>query len=279
MFELFNVINMAIKHEALYYRLTDNTEQIAVLEDRWGSRMDNLQKVMKDVDDEIVNGANAQMETDFDENVVALKNGDNQVMAENLYTFFSEKYYWQDWVVLLYSKSVAGFDNHAYNYCDDNTVFRKRLGSGVDKTIYMFHIDKASGSWMTKTQAKNILKTGPFTYKSTCYKNVNGRNSGSTSYSCNKPQEDLAKTIDAVKSDLKMCSITKGVVILKKNKGYGISPKVANRIRGHFVKSEFNAFVIGPFGSSSPQESVDGVSSKCLLSYLLWVCTLFCYHV
>ncbi|XP_066912653.1 uncharacterized protein [Clytia hemisphaerica] len=253
MFELFNVINMGIKHEALYYRLKDDTEQIDVLADRWATRMNNLQNVMKAIDDEIVKGAKEQMETDLDENVVELKNNDNQVMSENLYTFFSEKYYWKDWVVIVYSKSVKGHDNHAYSYCSNNAVFRMRLGNGVDKTMYLFHIDKASGSWMTKTQAKNILKTGPYTYKDTCYH-------GRVRYTCDRPQNDLSKTIDAVKDDLKVCSVTKGIVILKKDKGYGIAPKVANRIRGHFLKGEFNAFVIGPWGSSSPQESVEGVT-------------------
>lgn len=255
MFELFNVISMGIKHEALYYKLKNDTIQIEVLETRWESRMDNLQKIMKDIDNQIVSNANNQMETDFDNEIANFKNNGNSDMATNLYNWFKEKYYWQDWLILVYSSSVKGYDNHAYSYCGSNTVFRKRLGGGVDKTIYMFHVNKASGSWMSKGMAKNRLARGKYTKTGYCYR---GTGRYRQRYECQVAITDLSKPIDEVKPDLKVCGVTKGIVILKKTKSYGIAGD--DRIKAHSNQQFFNAFAVGPYGSSSPQESVEGYS-------------------
>uniref|UniRef100_A0A7M5WU20 Uncharacterized protein n=1 Tax=Clytia hemisphaerica TaxID=252671 RepID=A0A7M5WU20_9CNID len=112
---------------------------------------------------------------------------------------------------------------------------------------------------MTKSKASKILSTGPYTYKGKCYKYEWFFFSRyRKSYSCDKPQKDLAKTRDAVRGELKVCSITKAIVMLKKKHSYGIVGD--DRIKVHLKKGDFNAFAVGPYGSSSAQESVEGYS-------------------
>merc|ERR1712048_677230 len=106
-----------------------------------------------------------------------------------------------------------------------------------------------------KSGAKTKLKAGPYTETGTCYK-YEGRSRAS--YSCPVATEHLDKVIDAVKPNLKVCGVTKGIVIIKKSKNAGVAGD--DRIKAHVVKSGFNAYAIGPYGASSPQESVEGYS-------------------
>jgi len=250
MFEMFNVITMGVKHESLKYALQGDPTQIDILNSRWESRMDTLQQTMKDIDNQLVNDANNRMELDFEEEIPNLKDNNKTIMAGNLYDWFSAKFYWQDWLVLVYSKDVKGKDNHAYVNCKSQTVFRKRH-SGSGKTVYLFHIDKARGSWMTKAMATNELKGRRYSWTETC-------RSGRRRYTCTKTASDLTKIVDAIRPDVKVCSITKGVVILRKTKSYGIHGD--GRILSHYSQAYFNVFAVGMYGASSPQESVEGYS-------------------
>ena len=61
----------------------------------------------------------------------------------------------------------------------------------------MFHIDKAHGSWMTKTMATDELKGRRLSWIDTCVK-------GRRRYTCVKKASDLPKIVDAIKPDVKV---------------------------------------------------------------------------
>ena len=168
MLDTFNLLQMAIKHDILYHKLINEPGQVEIREEKWAKNLDTLQTYMVNIDKQIVNNAANQIETDFYSEIVNERDKDEQRMANNLYDWFSAKYYWKEWMVLVVEK-VSGWSNHAYKYCRGHTVFELRYSKAYDKTILMVHVDKASGTYLTEDEAIRSLRSNrPYEYWGTC---------------------------------------------------------------------------------------------------------------
>ena len=106
------------------------------------------------------------------------------------------------------------FFNNVF-FLSSHVRLRLDIGNKKSKTIYMFHVNKASGSWMTKSKASSLLVSEPsaYTKDGTCKKENNcARGTCYTYYNCQVRETDLRKTMAVVKPKMHTCGLTKGIV-------------------------------------------------------------------
>ena len=87
---------MGVKHEFLYYKLTNQTRQFVTSQSRWENRMNNLNKIMKDIDKQVWRMAGKQIDSEFKTEMKKYEKDDIDTTAKHLYDFFKSKYYWKD---------------------------------------------------------------------------------------------------------------------------------------------------------------------------------------
>ena len=229
---------MGVKHELLYYKLTNQTRQFVTSQSRWENRMKNLNKIMKDIDKKVCKMAGKQIDSDFKTEMKMYEKYNIETTAKQLFDTFRSKYYWKDWFVIAYSGKLTGIHDHEVYHCNGNSQFIVRTGSGDGKTVLMVYVDKASGSSLTKNEVKDVLRKRISRYH--------------TSY---------PYLLTDIKHNIKFCSITKGILVIRRERSaykyYG-----DERIVAKFQYQHSLLFAVGSYGI--PSDTTDTNTGKCL---------------
>ena len=146
---LVKLLLMASKLEIAYYELKGYHENSQYYESIWNGRLDDVRRAIKRGDDRIVTESQEQWKRDVEryaiENPAAEMNNDN--FARTLYDFLDRKFYWLDWIVVVYNP-VSGYEKHRISWCRGLKKFRFHgrnfLVSNVPKTKPNIDLNAAS---------------------------------------------------------------------------------------------------------------------------------------
>ncbi|XP_048753956.2 uncharacterized protein LOC125665354 [Ostrea edulis] len=130
----------AVKVNLAYLKLTNRTASYKMEKSEWEKNIKIVLKKVKSVDREVTNAWEDQKYKDLKDLSAQYKDDDNKEFADRLYRFYSEKYYWRDWVVIVYNKmakSWTGKNGHVFKLCGGDEYLenegRNVLTSSVPK--------------------------------------------------------------------------------------------------------------------------------------------------
>lgn len=104
---------------------------------QWRRRFEEIQKKMLQIENEVVSNWYIQAEEDVKKITSDNISLNNKNLMISLYRFLTTKYYWRDWLVVVYNPIIGGIAHHVWE-CDGFHKFRyynrNLLISSVDKS-------------------------------------------------------------------------------------------------------------------------------------------------
>lgn len=83
----------------------------------WVSQMANVTNRMKTIDQTLQDKYHDQASIDIDKLSAEQHSISNDIFSTILYNFLRDKYYWRDWLVIVY-KPILGLHNHTNHACN-----------------------------------------------------------------------------------------------------------------------------------------------------------------
>jgi hypothetical protein len=155
----------AVKVNLAYLKLTNKTSVYNMEKSEWEKSMKEVLQKTKSVDKEVADVWEDQKLKDLKDLSAQYKDDDNKAFASRLYNFYSKKYYWRDWAVIVYNpmaKSSTGKQGHKFKICGGDEYLEKNgrnvLTSSVPKEkakINVGHYVDKLGS--VKTESKVLI--------------------------------------------------------------------------------------------------------------------------
>jgi hypothetical protein len=118
----------AVKVKLAYLKLTNRLGAYHMEKGEWEKNIKAVLKKIKSVDEEVTDAWQYQKRLDLKDLSAQYKNDNNQMFANRLYEFYSKKYYWRDWVVIVYNKmakSWTGKNGHVFKLCGGDEYLEK----------------------------------------------------------------------------------------------------------------------------------------------------------
>lgn len=144
MTSLLNVIVQGVKVQIAYLNMKGENDTYNRID--WEQKLNHLGTSMDEWDIEVKNKWHTQAEKEIDEKLAEYEGSSNSKVAENLYSFLVDKYYWRDWHVLAY-KDIKGYKKHMVKVCPETGYrrFRKHgrnlMVGSVDSNATVFDMD------------------------------------------------------------------------------------------------------------------------------------------
>jgi hypothetical protein len=118
----------AVKVNLAYLKLTNKTGGYKMEKTEWEKNIKAVIEKTKSVDKQVVDAWEDQKFKDLKDLSAQYKDDKNQDFANRLYEFYSKKYYWRDWIVIVYDKmekSWTGKNGHDFNLCGGDEYLEK----------------------------------------------------------------------------------------------------------------------------------------------------------
>ncbi|XP_071155482.1 uncharacterized protein [Mytilus edulis] len=148
------LLTKAVSAELIYERFEYGENYFQTHQVEWTARMRNVTVLMQSIDQEVVSKWYDQASIDTDDLSVKHYGLCNQNFSVILYNFLQEKYYWRDWLVIVYNP-IWGIKTHINYVCDG---YRKYGVHG--RNVAIATVDKSKPSINMKESAEIIMKTG-----------------------------------------------------------------------------------------------------------------------
>ncbi|XP_048752366.2 uncharacterized protein LOC125663955 [Ostrea edulis] len=118
----------AVKVNLAYLKVTKKDASYEMEKTQMDKFIREAAQKIKDVDTEVTNKWTTQRFTDLKDLSAQYKGDNHGQFANRLYSFYTEKYYWREWVVLVYNemkKSWTGKNGHMFNLCGGDEYLQK----------------------------------------------------------------------------------------------------------------------------------------------------------
>ncbi|XP_061197987.1 uncharacterized protein LOC133206074 [Saccostrea echinata] len=156
----------AVKVNLAYLKLTNRTASYKMEQKEWETNIKKVLQKVKEVDKQVTSKWEDQKFQDMKDLSAQYKEDNHEQFAKRLYKFYSEKYYWRDWVVIVYNKmaeSWTGKNGHTFKLCGgdkylekdnrniltssvpkeknkiDKSFYQGKLGSVTTETVVLIH--------------------------------------------------------------------------------------------------------------------------------------------
>ncbi|XP_048741509.1 uncharacterized protein LOC125655306 [Ostrea edulis] len=176
----FGLLVTAVKVNLAFLKLINRKASYKMEKNYWEKGIKEVLEKVKSVDAEVTDAWKDQRFRDLKDLSAQYKDDGNKEFADRLYEFYSEKYYWRDWVVIVYNKmakSWTGKNGHDFRLCggDDyldmdgrnvltssvakdkrkinTTYYKKKLSEVKTETVALIHY-----AWSAKGVLKQMAK-------------------------------------------------------------------------------------------------------------------------
>lgn len=120
---LFKLLVISVTNEIAYRSLKHPKVSYLYQERLWEQRLQNVSARMLIFDEKIKNKYHEQAEKDIVNFAKVSQTLTNEHFTKKLYDFLVQKYYWRDWLVIVY-KPIRGDAYHNNNVCDGYRKYR-----------------------------------------------------------------------------------------------------------------------------------------------------------
>lgn len=124
----------------------------------WGQRFRNVTDRMQTIYEQVKGKYHDQAGKDIDRTAADNYTLSNGVFSSYLYNFLKKKYFWRDWLVVIYNP-INGGSNHTNQQCDGFTKYRFHGRNMVVASVDSITTD------MNKTQANVIISNLPRSHR------------------------------------------------------------------------------------------------------------------
>ncbi|XP_048741510.2 uncharacterized protein LOC125655307 [Ostrea edulis] len=124
----FGLLVTAVKVNLAFLELTNRKASYKMEKNHWEKDIKEVLEKVKSVDAEVTDAWKDQRFRDLKDLSAQYKDDSNKEFADRLYEFYSEKYYWRDWVVIVYNKmakSWTGKNGHDFRLCGGDEYLEK----------------------------------------------------------------------------------------------------------------------------------------------------------
>lgn len=143
---VMQLLLQAAKLELAYlsvHKYYSNAEYMKV---RWTNRIQEVRQKFEHIDNQCKNEYHSESGKDIDEYSLGNRGKTNQSFATELWKLLCSKYYWRDWVVVVYDP-IWGYDHHTVRVSGGHIKFRKDgrniLVASVDKRHPVMNVGRA----------------------------------------------------------------------------------------------------------------------------------------
>ncbi|XP_048763634.2 uncharacterized protein LOC125671778 [Ostrea edulis] len=152
----FGLLVTAVKVNLAYLELTNRTASYKMEKTHWEKGIKEVLEKVKSVDAEVTDAWEHQRFKDLKDLSAQYKDDSNEEFSKRLYEFYSEKYYWREWVVIVYkkmAKSWTGNNGHVFSLCggdeylemDGRNVLTSSVAQDKGKIATGYYTRKLSG--------------------------------------------------------------------------------------------------------------------------------------
>ncbi|XP_062607860.1 uncharacterized protein LOC134269662, partial [Saccostrea cucullata] len=128
----------AVKVNLAYLKLTNRTASYKMEQKEWETNIKNVLQKVKEVDEQVTSNYESQKFKDMKDLSAQYKDDNHEQFAKRLYKFYSEKYYWRDWVVIVYDKmeeSWTGQNGHTFKLCGGDKYLEKENRNIITSSV------------------------------------------------------------------------------------------------------------------------------------------------
>ncbi|XP_062601155.1 uncharacterized protein LOC134262844 [Saccostrea cucullata] len=118
----------AVKVNLAFLQLTNRKASYRMEKTEWEKNIKAALQKVKDVDKQVTDAWEDQKMKDLEGLSAQYKDDSHTRFAKRLYNFYSKKYYWRDWVVIVYNKmaeSWTGKNGHVFKLCGGDEYLEK----------------------------------------------------------------------------------------------------------------------------------------------------------
>ena len=157
---MIGILQLLIKGvtiELSYMKLKYGDDLYNIHKIDWVNQMANVINRMKTIDQTLQDKYHEQASIDIDKLSAEQHSLSNDKFSTILYDFLRDKYYWRDWLVIVY-RPIRGLHNHINHACNGFTKY------GVyGRNIVVASVD-SSKTHFKDSEANNILAGHPYSY-------------------------------------------------------------------------------------------------------------------
>lgn len=150
MIGVLKLLMQASKLELAYLKAKGYDSNYEFTKNEWIQKIAKVKSKMIAIDNLVASKYNTQTVADVDRVLSDHSNLNTDDFANTLYNFLTKKYFWRDWMVVVY-KDITGNDNHYLHQCG-GVIRQKRYG----KNIVVSSVDKHKHA-MDHTKAQHIM--------------------------------------------------------------------------------------------------------------------------
>ncbi|XP_048757060.2 uncharacterized protein LOC125667558 [Ostrea edulis] len=159
----FGLLVTAVKVNLAFLELTNRKASYKMEKKEWEKNIKKVLEKVKSVDAEVTDAWKDQRFRDLKDLSAQYKDDGNKEFADRLYEFYSEKYYWRDWVVIVYNKmakSWTGKNGHDFSLCGGDDYLdmdgRNVLTSSVAKDKQKINTTHYKNK-LSKVRTENVV--------------------------------------------------------------------------------------------------------------------------
>ncbi|XP_062567630.1 uncharacterized protein LOC134229862 [Saccostrea cucullata] len=150
----------AVKVNLAYLELTNNRANYEMEKREWEKNIKDVLQKVKDVDQQVTHAWGDQKFKDLKQLSAQYRHENHEQFAKRLFNFYSKKYYWRDWVVIVYNEMAenTGTNGHAFDLCGGDKYLQKDgrnvLTSSVPKErskMYTYYYQRQLSHIRTET--------------------------------------------------------------------------------------------------------------------------------
>ena len=120
---IMKLMLQATKIELAYLQIKSYDQNAIFMRTKWEQRIKAVKSNFEAIDRSVINKYHVQAGIDTTDLAVKNKWMSNKQFADALFGMLAGKYYWRDWIVLVYNE-VWGWHNHCVSACGGHVKFR-----------------------------------------------------------------------------------------------------------------------------------------------------------
>jgi hypothetical protein len=120
---IMKLLLQAAKIELAYYQMQGFVHNVVFMRKKWEKRIKAVKSNFEAIDRSVKYKYHVQAGIDTTELAVKKKWMSNKRFAKALYKMLAKKFYWREWIVLIYNE-IWGWKNHCVSACGGHVKFR-----------------------------------------------------------------------------------------------------------------------------------------------------------
>ena len=145
----------AAKIEIVYLQAKQFTHNAEFTKNEWETRLERVKNEFETIDEAVVNLYLSQSGKDIDKYATDNSRMSNTDFANGLKNMLKDKYYWRNWLVVIYNP-ISGSDNHHVRQHGGHLKFRQN-----GRNIVVASKDKSSPRMSSSTAQSAVANTPP----------------------------------------------------------------------------------------------------------------------